>query len=289
MKTFDSSSTVRTVWEGIRDMPIRTFASFVVSFILSTTVALAANVTARNCDIMIDGTIDKKSPALLETALKALRQDKNCDGRGFVRPVGPGGDVESAILMGRAIRRENRSTMGVLHMNAGDYTCASACVLVFLGGVKRIATSTFEIGLHRPYTASPSDSIDTAKAKYQKVNVLLSAYFTELNIPLRLLDVMNSVSPGELRRLNELRDHLLLQELGITGEDPVYADYEATQIAKLFGISKSDYYSRKQRASVECWGNDSAQPATAKKSWENMKNSSENSAACQMEILKGTR
>ncbi|HEY6618665.1 MAG TPA: hypothetical protein VIY68_03890 [Steroidobacteraceae bacterium] len=55
----------------------------------------------------------------------------------------PGGSVSDALAMGRLIRETKFST----EVESGRY-CASACPLVFAGGVKRIARSNAAIGVH---------------------------------------------------------------------------------------------------------------------------------------------
>ena len=79
-----------------------------------------------------------------------------------------------------------------------------------------------------------------------------------MNIPSRLLDVMNSIPPSDVRFLDPYSDKQLLEELGIVGQDPVFADVVATRIAEIVGISKSEYYTRKQRARQECWATNQA-------------------------------
>jgi hypothetical protein len=55
----------------------------------------------------------------------------------------PGGSVSDALAMGRLIRAKKFST----EVETGRY-CASACPLVFAGGVKRIARANAAIGVH---------------------------------------------------------------------------------------------------------------------------------------------
>ena len=235
-------------------------------------------VEESGCRITIEGPIDKKTPQQLEIAIRKMRATKVigpsdnlfCNELGKVDINGPGGDVEAAIAMGRTIRREQLSTWVVRE------PCVSACVLVLIGGVSRGASR--EVGLHRPYSPEPSASMASAQARFERINGIIKTYLTEMNVPVRLLDVMNSVPPGEIRMLNPYSDEHLLQELSITGDDPVFSDMFATRLAGILGISKAEYYVRKQRARAECWVKNDRGRLIVK-----------DSDLCEMAILGGKR
>ena len=61
-----------------------------------------------------------------------------------------------------------------------------------------------------------------------------------MNIPLRLLDEMNAVSPGDIRWISDTEK----VSLHVTGKDPVWEDRIATKVAKRLGLSKAEYYRR---------------------------------------------
>jgi len=203
------------------------------------------------CTISVEGTIDKNTPQQLKIAIDKVKRNKCGTGEswassGTVELSSPGGDMEAAIESGRLIRRTSLST----RINR---SCASACVLVQLGGVLR---SVFgKIGLHQPYSTSYSDSIASAEVNVQKANGLISSYLAEMHIPLRLLDVMNATSPGDVRWLDPFNYdeyEKLVDELQIRGWDPVFRDVFDSNMAKVLGLSRSEYYARQQRATFLC-------------------------------------
>ncbi len=61
-----------------------------------------------------------------------------------------------------------------------------------------------------------------------------------MNIPDRLLDEMNAVSPTEINWINH--DSPKLSELYISGKDPVWYDRTNSEEAKKLGISMEEFY-----------------------------------------------
>lgn len=247
--------------------------------LIPTNVARAAvHLLADSCSIEISGRIDINSLYQLRSAIQKQKSIKRCTElskwmgfNGTIYLAGPGGDIEVAIEMGRLIRREQFSV-------DVSKPCISACVLVLLGGVYRNASVLGEIGLHRPFSVSPSESTDAAKKTYETLNSIVKNYLVEMNIPVRLLDVMNSVPPEKVRMLNPYVDEQLLRELFVVGEDPVFADIAATRTAKQLRISKAEYYARAQRAEAECYRTDQRGYHVVKEP-----------AMCRAEIIAGKR
>lgn len=103
---------------------------------------------SENCSIVtLSGEIDRKTPMLLQRSLDAHSCKMSEAGQSGVwfNLDSPGGDLDAAIKTGRIVR----SWQGVT-LVFDDGQCASACVLVLLGGVTR--TVAGNIGLHRPYS-----------------------------------------------------------------------------------------------------------------------------------------
>lgn len=232
-----------------------------VTTLLFLTFALAGkNASAATieyyggCSIGLHGEIDSKTPQQLKHAIDLLNRG-HCKGSsederdigttGMVYLQSPGGDLVSAIALGRLIRHASLSTRV-------DGSCASACVLVELGGVYRTGFGRF--GLHRPYATSYSDSLEAARTKVRQANALVAAYLTEMGIPARLLDVMNATPPDEIEWLygDKVTDIAQLDELQILGVDPGTQDLVYSKLAEQLGISKSELYARLQRAHVVC-------------------------------------
>ena len=231
--------------------------------------APAASVHAvgqsHGCLIDIEGEIDRRTPRLLDGALKAAA-GTDC----VIRLNSSGGDVEAAIDTGRLIRRHGARTTV-----PEQSRCASACVMLFVGGVSRDTSGA--IGLHRPYSTRPARSEAEAHYAYRDINGRVRQHLDDMNIPERLMHVMNSTPPGRIHWLTGERDLGLLRELHIVGEDPVWADRRASATAGRLGISIQDYYGRQQRAHALC----DIERATAANARDRAK--------CRFEVLEGKR
>lgn len=192
------------------------------------------------CVIKIEGPIDSNTAGNL-AYLHNNTSDVSC--KKFLNVNSPGGDVIGAINVGEFIRQKE---MDVTVME-GD-SCASSCVLLLVGGVRRFVGG--KIGLHRPYSTSYSESDSQAKTEYEYLNLLIRKYLNRMNIPDRLLDEMNSVPPSEIKWLSNGNQKLV--ELHIDGYDPVYMDRVDSVKAKTLGISKEEFYTREGRAKDIC-------------------------------------
>lgn len=220
---------------------------------------------SHGCLIDLDGRIDRKTPRLLADAMKHAASEE-C----LIRVNSPGGDVDAAMETGRAIRRYKAGTLV-----PEQSTCASSCLLLFVGGVQRQATGGF--ALHRAYSTQLANSADEAQNSYRDINARLRQYLDEMNIPERLLNVMNAVPPGQIRLLHGARDEGMLRELHIVGEDPAWADQRDSAEARRLGISRTEYYTRQHRAATLC----DVAGATAASARERVR--------CRYDVLEGKR
>ncbi len=132
----------------------------------------------------------------------------------------PGGDVKTAMAIGRLAR--NAQLITIVPRNG---LCASACVLVLAGGVRRYAEEGSRIGLHRPYfadtrsaTAAGYNSFERA---YTSVLDTHRAYFAEMRIASTLLDQMSQVPSNEVRWM----DQATAKRIGLLGEDAVHSEW----------------------------------------------------------------
>jgi Clp protease len=213
------------------------FSMTVVTF----TIPRAKIAMADDCNIIFRGEINSSTLTALKKRYDSLNggRPKECASVGLFLNS-PGGDMDAAMKAGDFVRQKKMVTTV-----AG--TCASSCVLLFLGGVTRIAMAP-DIGLHRPFSNSFSTSEEQAEATYEKINSSILKYLNRMNIPDTILRVMNSISPNGILWLTDEQ----LKEMDIVGEDPVYADQRDSGIAKRMGITKKELYSREQRGRAIC-------------------------------------
>ena len=192
------------------------------------------------CQIKIDGRIDKYTAGNLAYIYNSTN-DPDC--KKFISINSPGGDVIGAINAGEFIRQKE-----MFISVDGSASCASSCVLLFVGGVDRWVFG--KIGLHRPYSTIYSESDSQAKSRYEKINTTIRNFLKRMNIPDRLLDEMNATSPSEITWLNS--DSPKLSELHIYGQDPVWYDRKNSQEAKKLGISMEEFYKRVNKSKIIC-------------------------------------
>lgn len=199
-----------------------------------------------SCHFTVSGEIGASTLAYVRAQFNSLprlnvKVARNC----IVSFDSLGGDVELAIELGRFLRAQHATTL--IPANA---TCASACVLAFLGGAQRLAVG--RIGIHRPYSSDLSTSVGQSEDSYAHVNELVKSYFSEMNVPVDLLTAMNGIPPDQVMWLSANE----AARFHITGDDPAWADYQDSRTAKALGISKETLYERRNQAKRLC-ANDS--------------------------------
>ena len=120
--------------------------------------------TQGSCNVTITGVITASE--LITT--RSLVDGQRCESLVTVTLSSPGGDVRAGIALGQYLR----SVKAVTIVRPDD-SCASACVLVLLGGVQRLAPG--KVGLHRPYSSHMATSTVEAKSAYAKSTRWLAA------------------------------------------------------------------------------------------------------------------
>lgn len=219
---------------------LKTPALVVLFFIslASPSYGSQATVTFEWCGARINGTIDNST----------VMQIKKWEAKGcpwlMVYMNSMGGDAYAAVELGKELRR--RQAMVIVEEK--EY-CVSACVLVLLGGVEKVASGY--VGLHRPYAIAPALTVEEAQKTYSDIYQYLKSYFVEMNAPLRLLDSMYAVSSTDIRWIDPGNEELLT-ELGLLGRDAVYEDLKLSEYAKELGIPKEELIKRIQTAKALC-------------------------------------
>jgi hypothetical protein len=209
----------------------------------------------RSCEFFIDvsGTIGADTVGKVQKAL--AHQPPGW--RITVTLNSPGGDIDAAMQIGRIFREARVHTI-VKAPGAGPWEqfgapqpmCASACVLVFAGGVVRGTYGKNSLGIHRPaLTVVPQQAdMNTVKRATDDAVHRLRAYATEMNISERLIDDMLVIPPENIRWLSDSdRD-----AYGLSYVDPVFAETIVLDGAKKYGITPAEYRARDKRAKSEC-------------------------------------
>jgi hypothetical protein len=142
----------------------------------------------------------------------------------------PGGDVGEALKIGRLFRRyliatiapgnEHFEATGMVHddvpfLSSGsrdlcrgqDCICASACALIWMGGVFRSGT----VGLHRPRIVDPMYRAlmpADASTAYNRLLGEVGAYLTDMEVPKPIIETMVATSSGDILWVNSISDGL---------------------------------------------------------------------------------
>lgn len=126
----------------------------------------------------------------------ALAKEASATGAKIVTFNSGGGNIVAAMAYGRAIRALG---LGTLQLRSAQ--CASACALAFIGGSIRQAEPG-AIGVHQS-SFSPDSKLDgqAAVAAIQVMTAEIMAYFIEMGVDPRLLQLSLSVPSNDMRYL----------------------------------------------------------------------------------------
>lgn len=152
--------------------------------------------------IFISGPIDRDAASRLEATIRA----NNIPYQSHVNLDSPGGNLFSAMELGRVIRKYELSTsvkkrgakqstqFGESYLTAPG-KCLSACALAFIGGRFRFLWSDREIGLHRFYAEKPLD-LDGDVAQLASARVV--DYISSMGVDTSLFTEMTRAGRDEI-------------------------------------------------------------------------------------------
>lgn len=172
--------------------------------------------------VVITGNITANDSAELARQLEGVSSE------GFTHRMvflgSPGGDVQSAMAMGKELRR-----VGFDAYVPADMQCMSSCIYLLAAGKNKTVMGS--VGIHRPYFTA---TVNVAE-QYKRLIDESRAYFARLNIPERLADDMFSTPPSDMNILSasELRSYRL--------DQPDIVDDEVRQLemARELGVERS--------------------------------------------------
>lgn len=131
-------------------------------------------------------------PGDYEALLKGIKANPGKFNRKVVMLDSIGGSVSEAIRMGRLLRETGFDTW----VPSGA-VCQGSCVYLLAAGHAK--TVRGHVAIHRPYYPG-SDSVHSAsKASASRASQV--AYFKEMQVPLALLEAINSTEPRRMRVL----------------------------------------------------------------------------------------
>ena len=148
-----------------------------------------------------------------------------------VRLSSPGGSVLSAMELGDLIRDGGYSTAVF-----GPDECESACVLVLVAGVTRVA-SYGRIGIHRPHFPEElfaALSRQEARQKYESMSASVKSYLSRMGMPDTLYRAMLAVASDDIRFLSPQQ----IKDYGLEGEDPAWAEWRRARLIDEWGADQ---------------------------------------------------
>jgi hypothetical protein len=220
----------------------------VASLVLPSLASAEVSYTPPSGDfapiILVSGQIRREDiQDFLAFARLAREDDANpAKGSYHVRLDSIGGDVETALAMGRVLRRDRASA--VVPDNA---KCFSSCVFVLAGAMTRWVDGT--VGIHRPH--APVDNATTASAQkqqYERLEKKVKPFLQAMNIPQELYDYMIRIPPDKVKILSP--DDL--QRYGLNENDPYEDAASIAIVAKSLGISSEEAIRRMAKVKAEC-------------------------------------
>lgn len=140
-----------------------------------------------------------------------------------------GGSVVDALKIGRMAR-----SLDLLITARGR--CYSSCALVFAGGSRR-SVLLAEIGLHRPFFATSSDTVAPSQDEIEGMFSSIETYLREMNVSQVVFDAMLNTAPESMLIVSDKEEiYRLFGE-----DDPVFSEISNIDRAEQYGISMRDF------------------------------------------------
>jgi hypothetical protein len=143
-----------------------------------------------------------------------------------------GGDIDSAITIGRLVRK-----------NYGETTipdggkCFSACALIFIAGVTRYNLG--ELGLHRPYIESGPLSRHVIEKQVPIMFDRIKTYVSEMGITDDFYQKIVNTNPSEITIYKGHDSQTLVPDV-----DPTYDEITVSYESRVYGITPLEYRQR---------------------------------------------
>ena len=174
---------------------VGTFCLLMAAAPMATAASIQAQDLGGSNAVVIAGDIDPTDDREFARVVESLKDP-------MVFLSSRGGSVVAAINIGKFVRMRGWSTVV-----AEDQLCASACGLIWLGGVNRFMARTAHIGFHAAYRVEGESQVESGAG-----NALVGAYLNALGLADRAILYITSPAPTEVRWLS-LAD---ARALGIT-------------------------------------------------------------------------
>ena len=198
----------------------------------------AVEVLLDGCFFNISGPIESADLAPFNSA------DCSSDDTVIIKLASPGGDVYTAMAIGRWARARDAVTM-VDSIGSTDARCYSSCALIYIGGVIRVNGG--EIGLHRPYLAGPPLAATEVRAAVLQMISGVQEYVAEMGVTPDFTHIMINTPPGAMRVFDGAEIIDLVPE-----RDPMSDELRVAHDAAWYGLSTDEYRRREAESDDQC-------------------------------------
>lgn len=191
----------------------------------------------------VSGTIDSTALKKIQKVFEETRESRKDINGKRVTLNSLGGDVASAMVIGRIFRQERMPVF----IERGS-VCASSCIFILAGATQRIISG--RVGIHRPFFKSTSQALTPNEMKISYAHELdnIREYLREMNVSQNLVDDLLFVAPDKVRYLSPIE----LINYGITEVDPVEREVLDVEEAQKLGLERFEYMRRKAFAERAC-------------------------------------
>jgi hypothetical protein len=174
----------------------------------------AMRIDGKSTWISAEGEITAETPEVFEKFLSSTTLWKNQK----ISIDSPGGSLIAGIKLGEIIRRYNLNVGVGKSVKDGSFSraepgsCASACVLAFVGGVERYVNAPSKLGVHQfsidfksiyGSRAVSADDLERNLVSSQLTIGLITSHLIKMGIDLGVLTLMTKTSPSEIRWLTD--------------------------------------------------------------------------------------
>ena len=158
---------------------------------MATMLSFGAEISTNAVGIAISGPIEHGDYKKLVTIIDSNAMSYSRYMNGILQLNSPGGDVSEAYRIAILVN-ESFAQTGVMK----GATCASACFIIWAGGVQRLLGGS--LGLHRVSMASANVDVKRRAKVLLPTAQTVEAFLIKVGIPRRLIDKGNETSPKNL-------------------------------------------------------------------------------------------
>ena len=199
-------------------------------------VSFGATAQADEVRVFVSGEITRADVAGVEVLGRLIQSGKQKISGNTVWLASNGGDIDSAMELGRLLRR-----WGVFTFVGRNDQCFSACVFAFMGGERRGVAG--RLGIHRPHFSYTQDSPERQN-RFRNLQRVVKAYVEEMDFPASLYEAVMLVPPEAMQILSAAE----LKKFYLQGISPSSEDVADAAAARRLELPMIEYLKYKAKA-----------------------------------------